>query len=236
MSNEVAQGRLKDEPTGAAYRFVDKAALLFISLFSFVAVGLLLAMLILAAKSFYEAVVLGLQVHTKEGSNEALIACIHGLEFVFLAPLCYFLVRSLARLVEEYVHHQSPGEDAKADLIEVKSLVIGLLSSVLAADLVGHALNSSGLSFAIGFEIVIMTILCLNYFGLHILAHMARNGSHKIKSLAAESRARRAIWLFGIGRGRSFEQFPNFRPLIAPCDCFRRFAIAVFDCARRPSI
>ena len=164
---------------GALYQIVDYVAVFLVWLFSFVAVAAFGLMLALAAMEFYKSCTIGfgstIPGDGMEHDKAALITAIHGLEFVFLAPLCYFLIRSLGRQVFEYLDRNSPGSDAKADLVEVKSLIIGLLGGVVAADLVGRAINEKvALGVHTWIELALLAILCGNYYVLHLVAQSIR--------------------------------------------------------------
>jgi hypothetical protein len=103
---------------------------------------------------------------------------IHGLEFIFLAPLPYFLLLSVAK----YVEVTSPGpsttnqgaddpqprtaDEAKAELLTVKSFSVTLFIAVFATNLLGKALAPKGLEF----ESTLCSALLIVVLGLYFVA------------------------------------------------------------------
>ncbi len=92
--------------------------------------------------------------------------CIHGLEFLFLAPLPFLIPVSLGRYIRDSKENRDDRQ-SKADLLSIKALTAALLIAVLASDVVGTALSSDGLHYetAISSTLVI-GVLALYFFGL----------------------------------------------------------------------
>ncbi len=95
---------------------------------------------------------------------------IRGVELLLLAPLAFLVLVNLARYVKAWMDKEDD-ERAKADLLGIKALVVGLLIAMVATDLVGKILSEDGLDRSSAlFESLVIGVLTVYCFGLEWLA------------------------------------------------------------------
>ena len=90
------------------------------------------------------AVVTGVRgaMHGLSPSSEALASSLKGLEFVFLSPLPYLFLLGVYREVSG-----SLGDPSRGRLTQVKGLMINLMVSVIATDLVARAIANAEITY-----------------------------------------------------------------------------------------
>ena len=129
--------------------------------------------------------------HAPPWSERTAHRVIEGVELLLLAPLAYIVLVNLARYVHTWMIRKSD-EKAKASLLGVKALVVGLLIAMIATDLVGKVLSDNGLdpTSAI-FESLVIGVLIIYCFELEwVAARILRSGTTaEDKEAAKEPRA-----------------------------------------------
>ena len=109
--------------------------------------------------------------HTVESRAEVVTFIIRGIELELLAPLLYLVVIKLATYVLRVRSASAAVEaEAKARLVGVKALAVGLLVTMIATDLTGKILGQKplGISDAAAYAIVV-AVLGAYGFGLEHL-------------------------------------------------------------------
>lgn len=113
-------------------------------------------------------------------SNLALVEGLHGLEFLFFAPLPYLVFKSLARYFQSFLKSETLAVDADANemlssvrLHRVKALVLGLMTAAVATDLLSRAMQGVSLAAAAA-EALVMVVLGSYWF---ILDQSCRHAS-----------------------------------------------------------
>jgi len=107
----------------------------------------------------------------------ALEGAIRATEFLFLAPVGYLVTLALAKYVYASVSETRAAiAYAEAEVLRVKSFVIGLLIAIVAANAVGRALTAKGVTLAqSGALMLIIGVLALLFFALQLwAAHVSR--------------------------------------------------------------
>jgi len=96
---------------------------------------------------------------------------IMGVELVFLAPLAFFVLMSLARWLADSRGANGISESSSR-LMSAKAAVIGLFIAIVSADLVSRILTGTGLSYepAIS-ESLVIVVLSAYYIALERLSH-----------------------------------------------------------------
>ena len=99
--------------------------------------------------------------------EEAIYYATTSLEFFLISPLSYFIIRVLLDYVIDFHKDGKVSPRAKALLIEIKALSVGLLFAITATHVVGKILQGESLTLAIAAPaFVLMGILGLFFFGL----------------------------------------------------------------------
>ena len=69
--------------------------------------------------------------------SDAIVGVLHGLEYLFVAPLAFLLFRALIDYIAESRPDGNPGADL--EIRRIKTLIVSLMISAVATDLAGHA-------------------------------------------------------------------------------------------------
>ena len=109
--------------------------------------------------------------------SQAMIVALKGIEYLFLAPICLLVYRSLAIYVVDKMKSRCDTK-SKAEVAETKYLVTSLMAAVVATDLIGRVLTPDGLTgFAAAYELALLLVLAAYMFLLHHFATCARGDS-----------------------------------------------------------
>ena len=155
-----------------AYVILDGAALVVTGLASIASVLCLVGLFAVGFKVMGRGIYQALSsIDGTHQGEEVFTECIkdslHGLELLLLAPLAYFLLRSLAVYMSEMKFNDRPGPMARASLVEVKALIVGLLAGVVATSLVGQALSEAqGLDSKDLIKVLVLVVLLAHFYGL----------------------------------------------------------------------
>jgi hypothetical protein len=167
MSDLSAVGGSRPEHR-SLYRYV----LLFVLLITFVAtVGASLLMAALFGVGLHHIwMSVWLGFHPEDGrwpEATGIQWAIHGLEFLYLAPLAFMVLYSLTRYIESHTakDQATAMTETRRDLLHVKGLVISLLIAVIATDLVGKMLGR-GLGMAEAISESVVVVVLMGYFAL----------------------------------------------------------------------
>jgi hypothetical protein len=139
--------------------------------------------------------------HPAESSSPdaaALHLATRGLEFLFLAPLGYFLVLGVARYIEAVspasVQEEEDSDfllldEARADLLIVKAFSVALFIAVIAASVVGKLLTREGIDYKTALcGSLLIVVLGIYFVALEKLATTLRREILDQRRLPTETR------------------------------------------------
>jgi hypothetical protein len=114
---------------------------------------------------------------------------IHGLEFLLLAPICYVVARSLLAYVaikfvfagqQNFLLRRQELQVAESALITSKAVIMGLLSGLIAVDIVSRFLESTkALDSSVWIMLAALVVIGVYYIALERLARSHSQQAHQ---------------------------------------------------------
>lgn len=110
--------------------------------------------------------------HTASKESSILAFTLKGLEFLFLAPLGFLTLLSMAKYI---ANMQSPDHtEADRGILEVKALIVSLMIAIIATDLIARVLSGRGLTYEVTLTgSLFIAVLGAYFVSLHKLANLS---------------------------------------------------------------